>query len=501
MCDQYLNYICLDKRLFSLEMKNSYFTLKNPKITETEVDDYVNQIVTSLHSVFATLGQIPFIRYQPSTVGEAVAKRLCDSIGNAILSRTLSEIFSGNGSQFSGQECRPLLILIDRSIDVTTMVSHQWSYASLVQDVFEVNINRISHVDNKSKKTVYYDIDSDDAFWEKNSSLTLPEVTENLSKDISECKIAFDDLKKDYNIDLNENFDMKSLAPNTSALISAMKQVPLVTEKKRILDMHMKIATRIMDSVRERSLDMLFSAEDSVHKQSPSAIMSIIADKRIQPEDKLRLFIVYYLSNKDESSTDMSKFEEALKSAGCDTAPLKYLREVRKLTQLSTLKGTPSTSNIQQPTNIFGKVSNIGSKISGHLKESGVSSHIENLMSNVRQLLPVSKSLPVTRIIESLSENRIDSTTHQEYVLLDPKITSSPHKDLDQGQSPTRDSVPVIFTNVVVFVIGGGNVIEYHNAMETVKDSAERSLIYGTTEIASPQVFLEQLHALGMSKS
>jgi hypothetical protein len=45
------------------------------------------------------------------------------------------------------------------------------------------------------------------------------------------------------------------------------------------------------------------------------------------PEDKLRLFIIYFLSIDDISKVDMDDYEIALKSIGCNTIALNHLRK------------------------------------------------------------------------------------------------------------------------------------------------------------------------------
>jgi sec1 family domain-containing protein 1 len=54
--DQYLNYICLDKNLFSLEMPKSYSLIHDPTTPESTIEKTVEQIAVALFSVIVTLG-------------------------------------------------------------------------------------------------------------------------------------------------------------------------------------------------------------------------------------------------------------------------------------------------------------------------------------------------------------------------------------------------------------------------------------------------------------
>jgi sec1 family domain-containing protein 1 len=39
---------------------------------------------------------------------------------------------------------RPVLIIVDRNVDLVPMLSHSWTYQSLVQDVLKMRLNRIT---------------------------------------------------------------------------------------------------------------------------------------------------------------------------------------------------------------------------------------------------------------------------------------------------------------------------------------------------------------------
>lgn len=60
--DQYLDYVCLEQRLFSLHQNNSYVLLNGPTATEQMIEQAMTDIAYGLFSVVATLGQIPILR-------------------------------------------------------------------------------------------------------------------------------------------------------------------------------------------------------------------------------------------------------------------------------------------------------------------------------------------------------------------------------------------------------------------------------------------------------
>jgi len=120
---------------------------------------------------------------------------------------------------------------------------------------------------------------------------------------------------------------LEEVSDNTKNLALAITQMPKLTERKRIIDMHMNIAFALMNSIKERQIDALFSMEEAVFtKQSKTALLEAIRDPEKIAVDKLRLFIIYLLSVPDVSKDEVGEFEAALSEAGCDIISIKYIK-------------------------------------------------------------------------------------------------------------------------------------------------------------------------------
>jgi hypothetical protein len=76
------------------------------------------------------------------------------------------------------------------------------------------------------------------------------------------------------------------------------------------------------------------------------------------------------------------------------------------------------------------------------------------LLSGVKNILPVSKDLTLTKIVDALMENKANSEA-EAYLYFDPKTRSSGGKNRPK-QLPS-------FREAIVFVVGGGNYIEFQN--------------------------------------
>ena len=94
--------------------------------------------------------------------------------------------------------------------------------------------------------------------------------------------------------------------------------------------MHMNILAALLTGIKNRQLDSYFQMEEEVMKQTKAQVLEAIKDeaKGQEPLDKLRLFIIWFLSTEQEvSRAEWTQFEEALQAAGAETTSLAYIRQ------------------------------------------------------------------------------------------------------------------------------------------------------------------------------
>lgn len=87
----------------------------------------------------------------------------------------------------------------------------------------------------------------------------------------------------------------------------------------------------ILNAIKSRRLDTFFEIEEKIMSKQTldRSVLDIINDPECGlPEDKLRLFIIYYLCT-NMSDADYNKHEAALSNIGCDLNPLLYLKRWR----------------------------------------------------------------------------------------------------------------------------------------------------------------------------
>lgn len=79
----------------------------------------------------------------------------------------------------------PVLLLLDRNIDLVPLMSHGWTYQALVSDCLEMKLNRVT-VTQPQKKA--FDLDSKDFFWAKNAASPFPQVAEDIDAELNRYK-------------------------------------------------------------------------------------------------------------------------------------------------------------------------------------------------------------------------------------------------------------------------------------------------------------------------
>ena len=144
------------------------------------------------------------------------------------------------------------------------MLTHTWTYSTLVHDVLNMELNRVVVTTDTGRKV--YDVDSADPFWLKNAGNPFPQVAEQVDQEITKYKKEVDEVTKTCGVSSLEEVDPNDLTGGAKGLSAALNKLPQLTLRKKSLDMHMNIATNLFKVIQERQLDAFFSLEESIGK-------------------------------------------------------------------------------------------------------------------------------------------------------------------------------------------------------------------------------------------
>uniref|UniRef100_A0A8K9UQV6 Sec1 family domain-containing protein 1 n=1 Tax=Oncorhynchus mykiss TaxID=8022 RepID=A0A8K9UQV6_ONCMY len=487
--DQYLNFITLEDDMFILCNQNkeliSYHAINKPDIMDTEMEAIMDTIVDSLFCFFVTLGAVPIIRCPRGNAAEMVAVKL-DKKLRENLRDARNSLFTGDNmgaGQFSFQ--RPLFVLADRNLDLATPLHHTWTYQALIHDVLDFHLNRVSMDESvgseaspsgarpKKKNKKSYDLTAADKFWQKHKGSPFPEVAESVQEELDTYRAQEDEVKRLKSIMGLEGEDEGpissiSMSDNTAKLTSAVSSLPELLEKKRLIDLHTNVATAVLDHIKSRKLDVYFEYEEKLMSKSTleKSLLDIISDPDAgTPEDKMRLFLIFYITAlQPPSETDLDQYKKALLETGCDLSSLNYIKQWKAFTKIAA---TPSN---------YG---NSGVKPMGQ-------SVVINYLVRKNRVFKVFffQNLPVTRILDNLMEMKSNPET-DDYRYFDPKMLRGSESSTPRNKNP--------FQEAIVFVVGGGNYIEYQNLVDYTKAKPGKRVLYGCSELFNAGQFIKQV--------
>eukprot|EP01100_Stratorugosa_tubuloviscum_P014528 TRINITY_DN7831_c0_g1_i1.p1 TRINITY_DN7831_c0_g1~~TRINITY_DN7831_c0_g1_i1.p1 ORF type:complete len:618 (+),score=237.00 TRINITY_DN7831_c0_g1_i1:96-1949(+) len=477
ICEQHTDFLALEQNLFSFNIQNTYQSLSLPGKNEQIV---LEKALNSIFSLILTMNTIPII--QAPKYLEGFAKQIENKLRELIKS----------GATFSTAQ-RPVFILLDRNIDLSVMFSHSWIYQALVHDFLDMKLNKVQvEIQDQTNnimqsKTKFYSLDKDDSFWVNSVAKMFPQIAVEINEQLNEYTRTKESVSKIYqdNDSNNEsriNNSEIELLDKTKELGAFMSVLPQLQEKKKQIDKHINIGTSLLKKIQERNIDSFINIEESILSRSNfdrQILHELIRDPtKGLIEDKIRLLLIYILSSDSIQTADIQPLEQELERLGCTyiSQLIEFVNQrVKPLSSLSTVTNSSVLRNNSFTQNSF--------------MQRGFSSFADLVKTSVNYLRPNTQDLCITRLVESLLEAKTNFGTDS-YLYLDAYTPI--------GSLPRRQSN---FQEAIVFVLGGGNYLEYHNLQEFVKKQNQqrkplKNLIYGTTDFVTPAQMLQQLKSV-----
>ncbi|KRZ77005.1 Sec1 family domain-containing protein 1 [Trichinella papuae] len=470
--DQYLSFISLEDDLFVLkkytdENPFSFYAMNRPQVDSGAMEEIVNAIVDGLFSVCVTLGAVPYIRCPRGNAAELVAGKLNTKIRDSLLDGRNS-LFTDEGlrsSLYSFQ--RPVLIICDRSLDLTTPLHHTWTYQALINEVLPFQLNRVKLDANSASKAKELDINVNDKFWIAQKGNPFPTVAEAIQEELESYRTKEEDIRK-----LKHSMTISLLTDNTAELTSTVNSLPELLEHKRLIDMHTNIATAVLEQIKCRKLDVFFEAEEKImNKQATERpVIDMIKDAECGfAEDKMRIALIKYLCTDMSEVNEVGQLMQALESIDCDVSAFKYLKRVKQFSSNAT--SDQYSGGGTKTVNMFSKL---------------LSQSSQFIMEGVKNLVIPKRNLPLTGIVDAIMEMK-NNPEVDSYLQFDPKLYKTTVAYAPHGQ---QQKSKTSFNDTIVFMIGGGTYAEYQNLVEYRKS---RRIIYGCTELVNGCQFLSQL--------
>ncbi|KAL3791972.1 hypothetical protein ACHAWO_011227 [Cyclotella atomus] len=526
LSDHYVDFVSLEGRLFHLGVKESYCLYNHPSANEEEMNRCMERICTGLFSVVATLGVLPVIRCERGGSAEMVSRRLCKLLEEHPTLRKHAVVGSGqHGSS------RPVLVVMDRNVDLVTPLQHVSTYQALVDDVLDHEANRVEFSvsassdagNSKAPVRKKLDVDPDsDPFYSRQKFNPFPEAIESNGTELQDVTERESHIRSKTSEGTGGSNLRSDNAPSTD-LATAVESLPLLLERKKKLEVHTSILQACMNEIAARDIPQFYELETALatgsYKSDPSKAKQLVKDLVTDPskgniDDKVRVIMVYMLAVAAKNA-DVDEVVQAMKEsletkglasssqpseANTSTATrgvltkqdrlrldngikaIEYLKKIRSMIpsmnviqqeDSSSYYGASGTASSDMITSFMARATN---QATGLLAKA--TDRLGNMMGKIHKHR-------ATTIVENIIEMR-PNTEDDEYLYLDPRVKG----DVDVAalrnvttRAPVRE--------VIAFMIGGGCYGEYQNLQLVGK-----KVTYGCTELVDPCTFVDYLAKL-----
>ena len=537
--DQYVEFACLEQRLFSLNVEQSYVLYNSPSATGEDMERAMDGIAGGLFSVVATLGAVPVIRCPRGGAPEMVARKL-----NRLISEhpTLIRGKDSGGGRAMQTHHRPVLVVMDRNMDLITPVQHASTYQALVDDVLDHKANRVEFdVRQETDATRRrgrappvvrrkFDVDPDsDPFYGRHKFSPFPEAIESNGAELQDITAKEQAIRSKTSGGGGGASD--PAGGDSSDLSAAVESLPALLDRKKKLEVHTSILQAAMNEVAARDVPAFFELETGLAAgayrndtaKAKTEVTELVTDStKGNVCDKVRLVLVYALSNGVGTTSDIDDVAGAMREsletrgsavgaeggAGAAAAAgthgtltkddrsrldaglraVSYLKKLRSMhmipldTSPSDAAGSSAPSSSAAGTGadmLSGLLAKATNQASGLLAKA---------TDRLGTMLGRAHKFRTTMVVENICEMR-PGTEDDEYLYLDPRVRG------DVDVSALRNAARAPAREAVAFVIGGGCYAEYQN-LQMVGEGGRRGVTYGSTEIVDPCTFLEHLGRL-----
>jgi hypothetical protein len=536
--DQYLDLVVLEPNLFHLNMPDSFVSYNVPSIGEAQIRQYMSRISMGLVSMARVLGVVPVIRAPPGGAAEMLAGDVCSILRDHLAPRgpafpLFSDALAAAGAPAGpgGVSNRPLLLIFDRTMDMVPPLMHTSTYLGLIDDLLGLHLNKVTVANLSSGKDIggktgakkSYDLNSQsDSFLAQFAGSPFPEAVEANEAKMNEVSAKEQEIRsKPGNIQgpsaAGSNPSVGGDAGSTKDLTAAIESLPEILARKASLETHTTLLQAAMKEIVARDIPTFFELElamASSGRVDRAQVLSLLRDEsKGTVLDKARLLAVTALVMYADAAAAGSKFDEfetafsqgcsallqkakdgaggdssgSADSSSAEASMTRYLAVVTLMRRVQALQA-PLSQRMS-----MGSGSGSGGAMLSSLLTTATS-RASSLMAKATSFLAKFSPMAVTRVVDALSEGRACSEMDT-YAYLDPRKPANAPLSAAPGDAAR-------YSDVIVFVIGGGCYSEYFNLMELQKQKQTqpgglRNVYYGCTELVNGAQFLGQLEKLG----
>ncbi|XWS35686.1 hypothetical protein CRYUN_Cryun20dG0017700 [Craigia yunnanensis] len=252
----------------------------------------LNTMATRIATVFASLKELPVVRYRADRTQYAstaktrdlIPSKLAEAVWNCLLKYKSIPTFPQT------ETCE--LLILDRSVDQIAPVIHEWTYDAMCHDLLDMDGNKyVLKVPSKSggppeKKEVL--LEDHDPVWLELRHAHIADASERLHDKMTNFK------SRNKAAQVQSSRDGSELS--TRDLQKIVQALPQYNETVEKLSLHVEIAGTINSLIRDMGLRELGQLEQDLVFGDAGAkdVINFLRKKQdASPENKLRLLMIY----------------------------------------------------------------------------------------------------------------------------------------------------------------------------------------------------------------
>jgi len=495
----FVDFMAFESRVFNFDIPQSFNTFYNPSKTG-EITHEVENVAKKLVSLLATLGEDPIIRYyDPNGDRRTIAARVAFQLENELENlRKMDPTFPPKSIYE-----RTTLIVVDRTIDTSGPLIHEFTYQAMVNDLIGLEDGtKYKQTGVGGEKTIV--LDEKDDIWSKYRHTHIAEVSSEVSK-------AFNQF-------INENKAASSLAKgskggtNLKDLKDTIQSLPQYQEKKEKFAVHIDLCQKCNNSFSHNNLSDIAkieqdlingeTSEGTIPKNIVISLVPLLDNPDVDTFDKLRLLILFIICYDGVPQRDLRKLIEHAHITDSELDIInnfKFLGVNLKSNQLKDLKPRRGYDSMWEKEKAKRKLKKNEEEETYELSRyvSTLKYVMEDNILNIlnTSIFPATKE-PGTRKNEE-TESNIKGTSLRSTKPSWAKKSADRDKQKDVA-SPSlseKEDLRKRGPRTIIFVVGGLDYSEMRSAYELCSQY-NRDIIIGTTHIITPVSYMKSIQQL-----
>jgi len=380
---------------------------------------------------------------------------------------------------------RATLLILDRSFDVIAPILHEFTYQAMIYDLLNVQNDHYHYSvqtndgGTKEKDVILSEVDP---LWptlrHKHIADTMNWILSRFNEFVKENKAS-------------KLYSGKQVA-SLKEMAEAMKAMPQYKEMLDKYSLHINMSTEAMKVFEEHQLKKIAyleqdmstgeDAEGNPVKNVISGMPPILTDENISKLDKLRLLMLYIISQEGIKDGDRKRLMDLAKVTPDEQSCISNLRYLG----VNLLKGSAKSRK-------------------GKVEKKKKKQRDDAPPYELSRFVPSVKKVGEDLIAGSLDIAEFPAVKEDLGPIGGPKAeaakpTVSLRKSLqpkwaDKAQRKSEKETNYVGGRIIIFIAGGATLSELRSAYE-LSSKYNREVIMGSTSLITPEDFLKQLNQL-----